>query len=54
MNTISKVPYYEKHVFSGFYIDKLVLPKPANTQNEENKWVLHGLCSPPTGKTVLL
>ena len=32
-----KVPYYEKHVFSGFYIHKLVLPEPANSQNEENK-----------------
>ena len=49
-----KVPYYEKHVFSGFYIFQLVLPEPANCQNEENKQVLHGLCSPPTGKTVLL
>ena len=49
-----KVPYYEKHVFSGLYIYKLVLPEPANSQNEENKRFLHGLCSPPTGKTVLL
>ena len=51
---ILKVPYYEKHIFSGLYIYKLVLPEPANSQNEENKWVLHGLCSPPTGKTTLL
>ena len=49
-----KVPYYEKHVFSGLYIYKLVLPEPANSQNEENKRFLHGLCSPPTGKTALL
>ena len=49
-----KVPYYEKHVFSGLYIYKLVLPEPANSQNEENKWFLHGLCSPPTGKMALL
>ena len=32
-----KVPYYEKHVFSGLYIYKLVLPEPANSQNQENK-----------------
>ena len=49
-----KVPYYEKHVFSGLNIYKLVLPEPANSQNEENKQFLHGLCSPPTGNTVLL
>ena len=42
-----------KHVFSGLFIYKLVLPEPANSQNEENKWFLHGLCSPPTSKTVL-
>ena len=48
-----KVPYYEKHVFSGLYIYKLVLPEPANSQNEENKWFLHGLCSPPTGNKEL-
>ena len=48
---ILKVPYYEKHVFSGFYIYKLVLPESANSQNEESKRVLHGLCSPPTGNT---
>ena len=46
-----KVPNYEKHVFSGLYIYKLVLSEPANCQNEEIKWFLHGLCSPPTGKT---
>ena len=44
----------KKHIFSGLYIYKLVLPEPANSQNEENKRFLHGLCSPPTGKTVLL
>ena len=48
------IPYYEKHVFSGLYIYPLVLPEPTNSQNEESKWVLHGLCSPPTGKTALL
>ena len=48
-----KVPYYEKQVFSGLYIYKLVLPEPANSQNEENKRFLHGLCSPPTDETVL-
>ena len=52
--SLLKVPYYEKHVFSGLYIYKLVLPEPANSQNEENKWFLHGLCSPPTGNTALL
>ena len=41
-------------IFSGFYIYKLVLPEPANFQNEENKRVLHGLCSPATGNTALL
>ena len=40
--------------FSGLCIYKLVLTEPANYQNEENKWFLHGLCSLPTGKTVLL
>ena len=49
-----KVPYYEKHVFSGLYMYKLVLPEPANSQNEENKQFLHGLCSPPTGNMALL
>ena len=49
-----KVPYYEKHIFSGLYIYEVVLSKPANSQNEKNKWLLHGLCSPPTGKMVLL
>ena len=49
-----EVPYHKKHVFSGLFIYKLVLPEPANSQNEENKQVLHGLCSPPTGKTALL
>ena len=44
----------KKKVFSGPYMYKLVLPEPANTLNEENKWFLHGLCSPPTGKTALL
>ena len=52
--SMSELPYYEKHVFSGLYIYKLVFPEPANSQNEENKWFLHGLCNPPTGKTVLL
>ena len=36
-----KVPYYEKHSFSGFYMYKPVLPDPANSQNEENKHFLH-------------
>ena len=49
-----KVPYYEKHVFSSLYIYKLVLPEPANSQNEESKRVLHGLCSLLTDKTALL
>ena len=49
-----KVPYYEKQIFSGLYIYKLVLPEPVNSQNEENKRFLHGLCSPPTGKIELL
>ena len=44
----------KKHVFSGLYIYKLVLPEPTNSQNEENKRVLHGLCSSPTGETWLL
>ena len=51
---ILKVPYHKKHVFSALYIFKLVLPEPANSQKEENKRVLHGLCSPPTGNTALL
>ena len=50
---VLKVPYYEKHVFSGLYIYKLVLPEPANSQNEESRRFLCGLCSPPTGKTEL-
>ena len=49
-----KVPYHKKHVFSGLNIYKPVLPEPANSQNEENKWFLHGLLSLPTGKTALL
>ena len=49
-----KVPYYEKHIFFGLYTYKLVLPEPANSQNEESKQVLHGLCSPPNGNTALL
>ena len=49
-----KVPYHKKHVFSALNICKLVLPEPANSLNEENKQVLHGLCSPPTGNTALL
>ena len=48
---ILKVPYHEKHVFSGLCIYKLVLPEPANSKNEESKRLLHGLCSSPTGKT---
>ena len=48
------ISYYENHVFSGVYIYNLVLPEPTNSQNEESKRVLHGLCSPSTGKTVLL
>ena len=48
------VPSYEKHVFSGLCIYKLVLLEPASSQNEENKWFLHGLCSPTTSKTALL
>ena len=32
-----KVPYHEKHVFSGVYIYKVVLPEPANSQIEENE-----------------
>ena len=31
------VPYHKKHIFSGLYIYKLVLPEPANSQKEENK-----------------
>ena len=49
-----KVPYNEKQVFSGLYVFKLVLPESTNSQNEESKRVLHGLCNPPTGKKVLL
>ena len=49
-----KVLYYEKHVFSGLYIYKLVLPEPTNYQDEESKQFLHRLCSPHTGKTALL
>ena len=49
-----KVLYYEKHIFYSLYIYKLVLPKPANSQNEESVQVQHHLCSPPTGKMVLL
>ena len=44
----------KKQVLSGLYIYKLVLHEPANSQNEECKQFLHGLCSPPTGKTTLL
>ena len=33
---------------------KLVLPEPANSQNEDSKQFLHGLCSPPTGQMALL
>ena len=51
---ILKVPYYEKHVFSGLYIYKPVLPEPVNCQNDETKRFLHGLCSPPTSKMMLL
>ena len=29
-----KVPYYEKHIFSGLYIYKPVLPEPTNSQDE--------------------
>ena len=53
-NVKFKVPYYEIQVFSGVHIYNLVLPEPANSQNEESKQVLHCLCSPPTGETVLL
>ena len=35
------------------YIYKLVLLESTNSQNEESKRVLHGLCSPPTCKTTL-
>ena len=49
-----KVLYYQKHVFSGLYIYKLVLPEPTNSQDEESKQFLHRLCSPHTGKTALL
>ena len=49
-----KVPYVKKHVFSRLYMYKLVLPEPANSQNEENKRFLHGLCSPPTSNLALL
>ena len=43
-----------KNTFSLVSIYKLVLPEPANSQNDENKRFLHGLCSPPTGRTALL
>ena len=43
-----------RNVFSRLYTYKLVLPEPAISQSEENKHVLHGLCSPPTGKMGLL
>ena len=47
--------YFKRsHIIKTLYIYKLVLPEPANHQNEENKWFLHGLCSPPTGNTELL
>ena len=49
-----KDPYYEKHIFCGVLLYKLVLPEPTNSQNEESKCVLHRLCSSPTGKTALL
>ena len=29
-------------------------PEPTNSQNDKSKQVLHGLCSPPTGKMALL
>ena len=32
-----KVPYHKKHIFSGHCIYKLVLPEPADSQNEENE-----------------
>ena len=51
---ILKIPYYEKHIFSGLYIYKVVLPEPSNSKNEESKRSLHGLCSPPTGNMVRL
>ena len=44
----------KKHVFSGLYIYKLDLPEPANSQNEERKRFLHGLCSSLSGKMGLL
>ena len=47
-SALSKVSFYEKHVFSGLCIYKLVLPEPTNSKNEESKRVLHCLCSPPT------
>ena len=43
-----------KTMFSLVSTYKLVLPEPANSQNEESKQVLHDLCSPPAGNTVLL
>ena len=39
LHLVLKVPYYEKHVFSGLYICKLVLPEPTNSQNEDSRWV---------------
>ena len=45
--------HFKGLVWSGL-IYKLVLSEPAISQNEESKRVLHGLCSPPTGKTALL
>ena len=41
-----------KNTFS--LVSTYINPEPTNSQNEESKLFLHGLCSPPTGKTALL
>ena len=48
-----KVPYYEKQVFSGLYIYKLV-PEPVSSQNDQPNDYCIITAAPPTGKTVLL
>ena len=53
-SSVLKVPYYEKNLLSGLYIYKLVLHEPGNSLNEKSIRFLHGVCSPPTGKTATL
>ena len=47
----STILHWRSHIMKNTFslVYKLVLPEPANSQNEDNS-----LCRPPTGKTVLL